>query len=116
MLNEYINVIGNLAIGVDVLCLLGVFTSLFINVRALLFPDYKLNDVDFRFLMLSMCIVFILANLEALNRHYLTLIVIPSKLTQDTLDSLIRDRAYMFATSCFMVLLSIKYRTEWFHR
>lgn len=116
-MDKYISTFGWIALGIDVLLIIVCVGCVVENGRHLMNyrKDSGKDDVDFRFLMSGMSAYFLIANYSALRRHIGTFINSnPINLTDDIVDSLITDRTGMLAVGVFMVLLTIKHRSDWF--
>jgi hypothetical protein len=116
-MNDYVNVFENFILLIDVLVIVNMCWCVYKNGYKLYYYDYKGRDVEFRAVILVMSLSFLSANVSALQRHLNTFIFTkPYEMSPATIESLLSDRGFMMFTGFCIVLLTMKWTPNWFHK
>lgn len=113
-MNEYICIFWWFVLAVDLALMVVLLWCVTVNYRKIFYHYLVIDDIDFRVLLLMMCSLYSGANFEAFRRHVKTFLIDKTySLNVDVVESLLTDRGLMLATSVFMYLLTIKYKSSW---
>lgn len=113
-MNYNANVYGTVSIILDVMLIIVIICSLFINGKHLFKQENQL-DKSFRFILFCTAFAFIIANSWSLVRHLNFFFYNPvTKFNYFDAVGLILDRSFMVATGVGNLALTIKYKLSWY--